>query len=134
MNTKLDTRLKAETAAQTVSLTHNVIIEAVASAVQSHSLKNLGGIDKIEYVNHAEVAQLSIAGTVFGVMADKARMLGLTVDDTVGGVMEAVYGLDRHSPLVREYAHEIGCHCKGEFISPDVAASRILNASTLSNA
>jgi hypothetical protein len=126
VNIALDTPKVAETTKQ-ASLNRQALIEAIASAVKSHGLKNLGGMDKIEDYGTQEAAELPIDNTVFEVMAQRARMLGVEVDNTVGGVMHAVYGIDRDSALVRDYAHEIGCHCKGEYISPDVAASRILN-------
>jgi hypothetical protein len=130
VNTKLDTPTATGTAVP-VPLNRQALIEAIASAVKSHGMMNLGGMDKIEDYGTEEAALLPIADSVFEVMAHRARMLGVEVDNTVGGVMHAVYGIPRDSALVRDYAHEIGCHCKGDYISPDVAASRILNVGKL---
>lgn len=121
----------AEAGSGSMALSTQELIKAVACAVKIHSMNNLGGIDKIEELKHAEVDDLPITGTVFAVMADKARVLGIEVDDTVGGVITALYGLERGSALVREYAHEIGCNCHGDYISPDIAAARILNVGKL---
>ena len=131
MNTSLDTTRPAAQTAQQDALSRQALIEAIASAMKSHGMMNLGGMDKIEDYGTAEAAELPIAGSVFEVMAQRARMLGVEVDNTVGGVMHAIYGIPRDSVLVRDYAHEIGCHCKGDYISPDVAASRILNVGKL---
>lgn len=127
MNTALLERQAATStslAAQT--LPRKAFIEALASAIEGHGVKNLGGIERIEDMRQEDVAELPIAGTVFDVIATEARLLGKTVDNTVGGVME-VLGFERGSAFAADQAHEIGCYCHGEFISSIMAAGRVRN-------
>ena len=107
-------------------VTLSVLIREVAAAVARHPMNNLGGIERIEELHSKDVADLPIAGTLFEIIAQQQRLLGKTVDDTVGGVMEA-FGLERYSDTAAYWAHEVGCNCHGPFVSPDAVSARILN-------
>lgn len=107
-------------------LPRNQLIRIVAAAVASHNMRNLGGIDRIEDLPLKEVDELPVAGTLFEVVSNELQVCGIETDGTVGAVMEAL-GFKRGSAQAAHYAHEIGCHCHGQFISPSIGSQRILN-------
>lgn len=111
----------------TKKLTRKQLLMSVADAVTALSMRNLGGIDQIESIPAGNVATLPIFNTVFGVIAEKARILGVEVGDTVGSVMQTVFGLKIGSIEAADQAHEVGCACHGNFISPLMASERIRN-------
>ena len=102
------------------------MIRYLADVVGRLHMKNLGGIQRIEGWTKEKVADLPVAETVFEIMAQQLEIMGIYTDGTVGGVMEAL-GYVRGSQEAKNVAHEIGCDCHGEFISPLMASQRILN-------
>jgi len=106
----------------------NKMLEKIAVALNKHDMRNLGGFDRLEDRIGKAVAEISIGtNSVFSLIAEKLQMeAGIATDGTVGGVMEAL-GYDRYSDEAAKQAHEIGCHCHGNFISPGIAAQRIRN-------
>jgi hypothetical protein len=123
--TAVKPRVAAASPAKT-ALGRDELLKLIASDIATHSMRNLGGIDRIEHRPDAEIDALPVDATVFGVIADSLTGLGIETDRTVGGVMEAL-GFTRLSESAHHYAHEIGCGCHGEFISPSIASQRILN-------
>lgn len=128
MNTKLaeKTLSNGTNASQQPVVNREQLIRAVAMAVMGHSMKDLGGIDRIEDLYFKDVAELPAAGTVFATIAEELQTCGVETDGTVGSVMKA-FGFEYGSRKAADAAHEIGCHCHGEFISPSIASERILN-------
>lgn len=108
------------------TMSRDELLRLIAADIAAHPMRNLGGIDRIEERPQEEVDHLPVYGTVFEVIADSLMGLGVPTDYTVGGVMEAL-GFDRMSVAAHHYAHEIGCGCHGEYISPLIAAPRVLN-------
>lgn len=104
----------------------NARLEMIAQAIERHDLKNLGGIERIEHLHAAAVDELPIAGTIFASINEVLGQLNIATDETVGGVMKEL-GFARESDEAAMAAHEIGCYCHGEYISPPMAAQRIRN-------
>jgi hypothetical protein len=126
MDTKVAERPTSTASKPSKELSRKELLGIIAADIATHSMRNLGGIDRIEHRPQEEVDHLPVAGTVFETIAGSLKQIGVDTDNTVGGVMEAL-GFPRMSVEAHHYAHEIGCGCHGEFISPAIASQRVLN-------
>ena len=108
----------------------NDIIESIAQKIERLPMRGLGGIEAIEGLHFNELGQHDIAGTVFAVISQELADRGIEQDGTLGSVMEGL-GFDRKDEdTLSNAAHELGCYCHGEFISPQIAADRLRNLKT----
>ncbi len=126
MDTIAGDELKAADNKPANELPRDELLKLIASDIAALPMNNLGGIDRIEHRPQEEVDHLPVAGTVFETIANSLKDVGIATDQTVGGVMDAL-GFPRMSQSAHHYAHEIGCGCHGAFISPAIAAQRVLN-------